>query len=158
MPITHATIPVPPAQVGEAEWAEAHTLPTAAEVGAAEASHTHTGVYEPADATILKDADIGVTVAAQAHGHAGVYEPVDSTILRDADIGVSVQAAGSYAPASEGVTGGNAHDHNGGDGAQIAYSSLSGQPDLSSLHARAHTMAMPAPISPGVFSSPSDTG
>jgi hypothetical protein len=26
----------------------------------------------------------------------------------------------------EGVTGGNAHDHNGGDGAQIAYSSLSG--------------------------------
>ncbi len=27
-------------------------------------SHNHTGVYEPADATILKDADIGVTVQA----------------------------------------------------------------------------------------------
>lgn len=27
-------------------------------------NHTHTGVYEPADATILKDADIGVTVQA----------------------------------------------------------------------------------------------
>jgi hypothetical protein len=27
-------------------------------------SHTHTGVYEPADATILKDADIGSTVQA----------------------------------------------------------------------------------------------
>lgn len=27
-------------------------------------THTHTGVYEPADATILKDADIGVTVQA----------------------------------------------------------------------------------------------
>jgi hypothetical protein len=30
----------------------------------ATAGHNHTGVYEPADATILKDADIGVTVAA----------------------------------------------------------------------------------------------
>lgn len=28
------------------------------------------------------------------------------------------------------VTGGDAHDHNGGDGAQIAYSSLSGTPTL----------------------------
>lgn len=30
----------------------------------ATANHTHTGVYEPADATILKDADIGATVQA----------------------------------------------------------------------------------------------
>lgn len=30
----------------------------------AEGDHTHTGVYEPADATILKDADIGSTVQA----------------------------------------------------------------------------------------------
>lgn len=34
MPITHQTIPVPPDQVGQTEWAEEHTLPTAAEVGA----------------------------------------------------------------------------------------------------------------------------
>ena len=39
------------------------------------------GTYEPADATILKDADIGVTVQAY-----------DATIVVDADIGVSVQA------------------------------------------------------------------
>ena len=45
--------------------------------------HTHTGVYEPADATILKDADIGVTVQAY-----------DATIVVDADIGVSVAAQG----------------------------------------------------------------
>jgi len=38
--------------------------------------------------------------------------------------------AGVYAPAAQGVTGGDSHDHNGGDGAQIAYSSLSGQPTL----------------------------
>jgi hypothetical protein len=37
----------------------------------AASDHTHTGVYEPADATILKDADIGVSVAAQGHTHEG---------------------------------------------------------------------------------------
>jgi len=42
-------------------------------------NHTHTGVYEPADGTILKDADIGVTVQAY-----------DATYLVDADIGVTV--------------------------------------------------------------------
>ena len=57
-------------------------------------AHNHSGVYEPADATILKDADIGGSVAAQAHTHAGVYEPADGTILKDADIGVSVAAEG----------------------------------------------------------------
>jgi hypothetical protein len=39
------------------------------------------GTYEPADATILKDADIGVTVQAY-----------DATIVVDADIGSTVQA------------------------------------------------------------------
>ena len=43
-------------------------------------NHNHTGVYEPADATILKDADIGVTVQAY-----------DATYVVDADIGVTVQ-------------------------------------------------------------------
>jgi hypothetical protein len=32
------------------------------------------------------------------------------------------------APAAQGVTNGNSHDHSGGDGAQISYSSLSGLP------------------------------
>jgi len=43
--------------------------------------HLHTGVYEPADATILKSSAIGVTVQAY-----------DATTLKSADIGVSVQA------------------------------------------------------------------
>ena len=38
---------------------------------------------------------------------------------------------------SGGVTGGNAHDHTGGDGAQIAYSTLSGLPTLGSAAAAA---------------------
>jgi len=54
--------------------------------------HNHAGTYEPTDATILKSADIGVSVAAENHDHAGVYEPADATILKDADIGVNVAA------------------------------------------------------------------
>ncbi len=42
-----------------------------------------------------------------------------------------------YAPIADGVTNGDAHDHNGGDGAQIAYASLSGLPTLGSAAAAA---------------------
>jgi hypothetical protein len=38
-----------------------------------------------------------------------------------------------YAPAANGVTNGDSHDHNGGDGAQIAYSALSGLPALGKV-------------------------
>jgi hypothetical protein len=40
-----------------------------------------------------------------------------------------------YAPIAKGVTNGDAHDHNGGDGAQIAYASLSGLPTLGTAAA-----------------------
>jgi pyridoxine 5'-phosphate synthase PdxJ len=39
-------------------------------------------------------------------------------------------ASTDYAPAAQGVTNGNSHNHDGGDGAQIAYGSLSGLPTL----------------------------
>lgn len=44
----------------------------------------------------------------------------------------SLKAAlvGIFATAAKGVTNGDAHDHNGGDGAQISYGSLSGLPTL----------------------------
>lgn len=35
------------------------------------------------------------TYSAAAHDHAGVYEPADATILKDADIGVTVEQAGA---------------------------------------------------------------
>jgi hypothetical protein len=41
-------------------------------------------------------------------------------------------STGDFAPAAQGVTNGNSHDHNGGDGAQIAYGSLSGLPGVVS--------------------------
>ena len=46
-------------------------------------------------------------------------------------------AATDYAVAAKGVTNGDAHDHNGGDGAQIAYGSLSGLPTLGTAAAAA---------------------
>jgi hypothetical protein len=42
-------------------------------------------------------------------------------------------AATDYAVAAKGVTNGDSHDHSGGDGAQIAYSSLSGTPSLATV-------------------------
>jgi len=78
---------------------------TEAEVTAHEAALTITesqisdlGTYETADATILKDADIGVNVEAfdatiLKDADIGVnVEAFDATILKDADIGVNVQA------------------------------------------------------------------
>ena len=44
-------------------------------------------------------------------------------------LGTAAAAATSdFAPAAQGVSNGNSHDHSGGDGAQIAYSSLLGLP------------------------------
>lgn len=42
-----------------------------------------------------------------------------------------------FAPSTKGVTNGDSHDHNGGDGAQIAYSSLSGLPTLGTMASQA---------------------
>lgn len=46
-------------------------------------------------------------------------------------------ASTDYAPAAKGVTNGDSHDHSGGDGAQIAYSSLSGLPTLGTIASQA---------------------
>lgn len=44
-----------------------------------------------------------------------------------------------FAAAADGVSNGNSHDHSGGDGAQIAYTSLSGLPTLGTAAATAST-------------------
>ena len=57
-----------------------------------------------------------------------------NAVLAAADISglgtAAATASTDYAPAAQGVTNGNSHNHDGGDGAQIAYSSLSGLPTL----------------------------
>jgi hypothetical protein len=68
---------------------------------------------------------------------ANGYCPLDSSAIvplnkipatltgKDADT-VDGSHASAFAPASKGVTNGDSHDHNGGDGAQIQHSSLGG--------------------------------
>lgn len=115
--------------------------------------HTHSGVYEPVDATILRQANVndtpvnGVTTApvssnwaydhavlTTAHGistfGATLVDDIDAATARTTlGLGTAATSAtGDFATAAQGVTNGNSHDHNGGDGAQIAYSSLSGTP------------------------------
>ena len=85
-----------------------------------------------------------VTSAAQKLDNAidDIYTQIQdgSTIVKGVlQIGTSAtQAAagnhahtGAYAPAAEGVTNGNSHDHSGGDGGTIAYASISGAPTIS---------------------------
>jgi hypothetical protein len=47
--------------------------------------------------------------------------------------------AATYAPIAKGVTNGDSHDHSGGDGAQISYSTLSNLPTLGTAAATAAT-------------------
>jgi len=79
-----ANIPTFPAGVSSSELGYLDGVTSAIQTqinGKSAGDHNHTGTYEPADATILKDADIGVNV-----------EAYDATILKDADIGVNVEA------------------------------------------------------------------
>jgi hypothetical protein len=68
-----------------------------------------------------------------------------SGILKAASGVISAAVADTdYASAAKGVTNGDSHDHSGGDGAQIAYSSLSGLPTLGTAAATASTDYAPA--------------
>lgn len=59
--------------------------------GAISISSTIDGRDLAVDGAKLDGIVIGSTVAAYNHTHTGVYEPADATILKDADIGVTVQ-------------------------------------------------------------------
>lgn len=70
---------------------------------------------------------VGLMVAGNTEtGIAVTYDDGTNKLNFDA------QTAGDarYAPIAKGVTNGDSHDHNGGDGAQIAYSTLSGLPTV----------------------------
>lgn len=116
--------------------------------GKSSTDHNHTGVYEPADPTILKEADIDTlsklnTLIADANllpssafatvATTGAY----SDLSGRPTLGTAAAAATTdFAPAAKGVTNGDAHNHSGGDGNQIAYSSLSGLPTLGTAAAQ----------------------
>jgi hypothetical protein len=87
-----------------------------------------------ADATLLARANhTGTQAAGTITGLAAVATTgAYADLSGKPTLGTAAATASTdYAPAAQGVTGGDSHDHNGGDGAQIAYSSLSGLPTLA---------------------------
>lgn len=109
--------------------------------------------------------DIAATVATAIAAHESALDPHAGYAL-EADLGAAALldvgtapgtvAAGDdprfgtgglseeeadllYAPIAKGVTNGDSHNHDGGDGAQIAYASLSGPPTLGTAAATAST-------------------
>jgi len=108
--------------------------------------HAHASTYQPLDSDLTAFAGLSTTglIERTGAGTAGIVTVTTAgkNLLDDADtaaqrttlgLGTAATTASTdYAPAAQGVTNGNSHDHNGGDGAQIAYSSLSGTPTLPS--------------------------
>jgi hypothetical protein len=84
-------------------------------------AHTHT----------LVDEDVQDIVGAMVTGNteAGIAVTYDDA---GGKLNFDAQTAGDarYAPIAKGVTNGDSHDHNGGDGGPIAYSSLTGTPTI----------------------------
>jgi hypothetical protein len=92
------------------------------------ADGTNAGLFAPEDFTKLSGIAANAEVNVNADWNAGSG---DAQILNKPTLGTAAATASTdYAPAAQGVTNGNSHDHNGGDGAQIAYSNLSGLPSL----------------------------
>jgi len=85
------------------------------------------GTYEPAGTVATHAGGSGV------HSIAGV---LGLQAALDAKSATSHDHAATYAPIAKGVTNGDSHDHSGGDGAQIAYSGLSGLPTLGTAAAQ----------------------
>lgn len=63
------------------------------------------------------------TAAAAVAAHAAAGDPHPTYLT-------TAEGNAAYAPIAKGVTNGDSHDHSGGDGAQIAYGSLSGTPTI----------------------------
>lgn len=111
-----------------------YLTPTEGDAAYSAVSHAHSGVYDPAG-----------TASSAVSAHAGgtsVHAIASVTGLQTALDGKSATShdhAATYAPLAKGVTNGDSHDHNGGDGAQIAYSGLSGLPTLGTAAATAST-------------------
>lgn len=111
-----------------------YLTPTEGDAAYAAIGHAHSGVYDPAGTA---------TSAVSAHaGGTGVHAIASVTGLQtalDAKSATTHDHSGTYAPAANGVTNGDSHDHSGGDGAQISYSTLSNLPTLGTAAATAAT-------------------
>ena len=86
----------------------------------------------PTEVLIVTVAERGASGIAAEHGALTGLADDDHTQYH-----TDARGDARYAPIAKGVTGGDTHNHDGGDGAQIAYASLSGLPTLGSAAAAA---------------------
>jgi hypothetical protein len=87
------------------------------------------GAAASAQSAAISAAATDATTKANAAQSAAISAAeTDATTKANAAQSAAIAAS---APAAQGVTNGNSHDHAGGDGAQIDYSSLSGLPSLT---------------------------
>ena len=82
--------------------------------------------------TKVDSSSIAITLTGQQIQAAAIFGTTAGTIAEG-----SHNHDTAYSPAGKGVTNGDSHDHSGGDGAQIAYSSLGSIP--SSFTPASHT-------------------
>jgi hypothetical protein len=109
---------------------DATTKANAAQSAAISAAATDatTKAASAQSAAISAAATDATTKANAAQSAAISAAATDATTKANAAQSAAIAAS---APAAQGVTNGNSHDHAGGDGAQIAYGSLSGLPSLT---------------------------
>jgi hypothetical protein len=88
------------------------------------------GAAASAQSAAISAAETDATTKANAAQSAAISEQRQTTTKANAAQSAAIAAS---APAAQGVTNGNSHDHADGDGAQIAYSSLSGLPSLTDI-------------------------
>ena len=100
---------------------------TAEASGAVSAHAAGSSVHTISATTGLQTALDGKS--STSHNHTGVYDPAGSAAAAQA------AAIAASAPSAKGVTNGDSHDHSGGDGAQIDYSTLSNKPSLGTSSA-----------------------
>lgn len=87
---------------------------------------------------VVDPTSITARLEALEAGGGGVADHGALTGLADDDHSqyhTDARGDARYAPIGKGVTNGDSHDHSGGDGAQIAYSGLSGLPTLGTAAA-----------------------
>jgi len=90
-----------------------------------EAGFSQGGVpeWDESDLTFKESFPTHYAGGASATGNLPEFADTSGNVLQDSGVSPS-----SFAPAAKGVTNGDSHDHNGGDGAQISYATLSNLP------------------------------
>jgi hypothetical protein len=104
--------------------------------GAPDLSSLHARAHAVASGSDHSDWPSGLTAAELGHVH-GVTSAIQTQL--DGKAATGHNHTGTYAPAANGVTNGDSHDHAGGDGAQVDHGGLGGLSDDD--HSQYHTDA-----------------